>query len=444
MNIRKKRKVIKALSNIAFSSPVLRLALPSILSNITVPLLGMVDTAIVGHMDSPIYLAAIAMGSTMLSMMYWIFNFLRMSTTGLVAQAYGAANEVLALAHLRRSLIIALFIGLLLLLFQQLFYALALSIMQVRSEVYPALSTYFFTCVWAAPAVLMSYSLMGWFVGHRNTRIPMLAALLQNILNIVFSLFFVYVIDCGICGVALGTVLGSWCGVGYMFYRLRLSGIGFSDLMYGCWNFSLVSKTSYYTQDIAFFLRTLCLVLVTVYFTRAGSRQSESILAANSVLMQLFVLVSFFMDGFANAAEALCGEFYGAGNRMGMHRILRVLMCWGLCVALFFCILYLIAGPWLLSLLTNQTEVLALAVKYLPWLVYMPLCAFLAFMWDGIFVGLTRGVWMLWGMVVSVVIFFLLWFLLEDNLANHALWLCFDTYLLVRGLFSTFLWWFRA
>lgn len=408
---------------------ILSLALPSIVSNITVPLLGMVDTAIVGHMGDAKYIAAIALGGTAFSMMYWVFAFLRMSTSGLIAQAYGAGNDALAQDVLRKSLFLAAAIASLILVLQLPLFHGAVFLTSARTDVLDELCTYFFTCVWGAPAILLNYSLSGWFIGRQDTRTPMFAAILQNVMNIVLSLVFVYLLDMSILGVALGTVLGAWSGTVYMSFRLRrsVSGLLSATAQGIAWG-SLFSIN----RDI--FLRTLCLVSVTVYFTRAGSEQAEGILEANAILMQLFMFFSFFIDGFANAGEALSGRFYGAADGRGLRDSIRALFRWGAGLALSFALLYFLAGEYILQMLTNHPRVLALAADYLPWLCAMPLLSFPAFVWDGIFIGLTRSRQMFLSMLCAMLVFFALWLVLRQSIQNHALWLAFDAYLLTRGV----------
>ncbi len=389
----------------------------------------MVDTAIVGHMGDARYIAAIALGGTAFSMMYWVFAFLRMSTSGLIAQAYGADDEVLATDVLRKSLLLAAAIASLILLLQFPLFRGAAWLTAARAEALHEFATYFFTCVWGAPAILLNYSLSGWFIGRQDTRTPMYAAILQNVVNIILSASFVYLLDMGIRGVALGTVLGAWSGTLYMAFCLRRSARSlFSPIGQGIGWGSLFSIN----RDI--FLRTLCLVAVTVYFTRAGSEQTTGILEANAILMQLFIFFSFFIDGFANAGEALSGRFYGAGDRRGLSDSIRALFRWGAGMALLFALSYSIAGKFVLQLLTNHPQVLAVAADYLPWLCVMPLLAFPAFVWDGIFIGLTRSRQMFLSMLCAMLVFFVLWFAMRHIIQNHALWLAFDAYLLTRGV----------
>lgn len=409
------------------SREILRLAIPSIVSNITVPLLGMVDTTIVGHLGSPAFIAAISLGGTAFSVLYWLFAFLRMSTSGLVSQAFGAADEGRSADVMRKSLSLGMAISAGILLLQVPLFHFVLWLTPARQDVLLPLQTYYYMCVWGAPAILLSYCLSGWFIGRQDTKTPMFAAILQNVVNILLSLFFVYTLDMSIRGVALGTVLGAWSGMLFMLLRLRR------------WDFSQKSARfigwgRFFSINKDIFFRTLCLVAVTVYFTRAGSLQREGVLEANAVLMQLFMLFSFFMDGFANAGEALSGRFYGSRDALRLGEMIRELFVWGGGMGIFFSLIYRMGGEWLLSVFTDQRSVLLTARDFLPWIWVMPLAGFAAFLWDGVFIGLTRSRQMFQSMASAMLVFFGLWFSLRGWLGNHALWLAFDAYLLTRGM----------
>lgn len=413
------------------SREILRLAVPSIVSNITVPLLGMVDTTIVGHLGSPAYIAAISLGGTAFSVVYWVFAFLRMSTSGLVSQAYGAADRARSADVMRKSLSLGLIISAAILLLQVPLFHFVLLLMPARPDVLLPLHTYYYVCVWGAPAILLSYCLSGWFIGCQDTRTPMFAAILQNVVNILLSLFFVCQLGMSIRGVALGTVLGAWSGMLFMF--LRLGRAGFLQK-----NAHSIAWGRFFSINKDIFLRTFCLVAVTVYFTRAGSLQREGVLEANAVLMQLFMLFSFFMDGFANAGEALSGRFYGSRDARRLGEMIRELFVWGGGMGLFFSLLYMLGGEWVLSVFTNQRGVLLTARDFLPWIWALPLAGFSAFLWDGVFIGLTRSRQMFLSMAAAMLLFFALWFSLHSLMENHALWLAFDAYLLARGMLQ---WW---
>ena len=444
------RSLIFNIQSSIFKSPIFRLALPSVVTNITVPLLGLVDTTIVGHMGRAEHIAAVAIGTTIFNMTYWLFGFLRMGTTGLVSQAHGEGNEAAVREGLVRSLLLGLFFSLCLLFLQVPILRLALWLMQPSQEVARYAAEYFRVCIWGAPAVLASYSLTGWFIGRQDTRTPMWVAILQNLLNILCTLLFVFGFGMGVRGVALGTVAGVYGGCLFAAHRAhredrrrsestgasigeagREAGMNLKDSVR-----SLFSTSSVY---IYIFLRTLCLVAVTVYFTTAGSRMGTLTLDANTLLMQFFIVFSYFTDGLANAAEALSGDYVGRGDGAGLRQVVRRLFLWGFTLALLFTLLYAAAGSSLLALLTNQPSVLAFARPYLPWVFVVPLVSFAAFVWDGVYIGMTLAARMFLSMFLSAVVFFSLWFLLGSRYGNHALWLAFLAYLGTRSLMQTLL-----
>ena len=441
-----------------FSSPILKLALPSVITNITVPLLGLVDTTIVGHMGRAEYIGAIAIGTTIFNMLYWLFAFLRMGTTGIVSQAFGARDQRLVSESLRRSLLWALLIALALIALQTPLLRFSLWLMKPEPELAQYASEYFRVCIWGAPAMLASYSLTGWFIGMQDTRTPMWMAILQNLTNILCTLLFVFVLHLGVRGVALGTVVGLYTGVltapllsplkGEELLRMLLRKGDRRDKGQGESPSSLLPSLGGVGGGL--FLRTLCLVAVTVYFTTAGSRLGGLYLDANALLMQFFIVFSYFTDGLANAAEALSGEYVGRRDREGLLRVVRQLFLWGFGLALVFTALYASCGSLFLSLLTHQQAVVQTAHAYLPWVVAIPLVAFCAFVWDGVYIGMTRTTHMFVSMLVSALVFFASWFLLHhftqsqadfraSQLGNHALWFSFLAYLATRSLMQTVL-----
>lgn len=421
---------------------ILRLALPSVVSNITVPLLGLIDLAIVGHLGSEHYIAAIAIGTTIFSMVYWLFAFLRMGTTAVISQAYGADDHATIRVELKRALLFALLIALVLLLMQQPLLALSLGILSPEAAVVPHASTYYHIAVWGAPAMLVNYCLCGWYVGMHDTRRPMMMAIVQNLTNIVVSLLFVMLLGMGVAGVALGTLVGVYAGMVY-----GLLGLRGRDLFASChhqddWvQLRMVGRIKrFMTVSRDIFFRTLCIVAVTVYFTSAGSRQGAMVLDANALLMQLFVIFSYFTDGLANAGEALAGASAGRGDECELRLVVRRLLLWGGGLAAAFACVYIIGAEGFLGLLTDQLGIIIEARRYLPWVWAVPFVGILAFVWDGVFIGMayTRG--MLLSMTVAAATFFGVWFALQTKMANHALWLAFDMYLLMRGLVQTILW----
>ena len=402
------------------------------------------------------YIGAIAIGTTIFNMLYWLFAFLRMGTTGIVSQAFGARDQRLVSESLRRSLLWALLIALALIALQTPLLRFSLWLMKPEPALAQYASEYFRVCIWGAPAMLASYSLTGWFIGMQDTRTPMWMAILQNLTNILCTLLFVFVLHLGVRGVALGTVIGIYAGV--LFAATRLTPLTPSLLARGR-DYIRTRLTPLAPSLLArgresvffpIFLRTLCLIAVTVYFTTAGSRLGGLYLDANALLMQFFIVFSYFTDGLANAAEALSGEYVGRRDREGLLRVVRQLFRWGFGLALVFTALYASCGSLFLSLLTNQQAVVQTAHAYLPWVVAIPLVAFCAFVWDGVYIGMTRTKHMFVSMLVSALVFFASWFLLHhftqsqadfhaSQLGNHALWFSFLAYLGTRSLMQTLL-----
>ena len=418
---------------------ILRIALPSIVSNITVPLLGLVDVAIVGHLGSPAYIGAIAVGGLMFNIIYWLFAFLRMGTSGLTAQALGRRDLTEAVCLLLRSLLIAGAVALALLALQVPIRQTAFLLIRPTGEVARWAATYFHICIWGAPAMLGLYGLTGWYLGMQNSRIPMLVAITQNVVNIAASLSFVYFGGMKVEGVALGTLVAQWAGL--------LMGLGLWLASYGrlrkyirqawrrVWQREALARFFRVNRDI--FLRTLCLVAVTMFFTSAGAAQGDVVLAVNTLLMQLFTLFSYVMDGFAYAGEALSGRHIGARNHAAFRLTVRRLFLWGAGMAAAFTLLYAVGGEAFLGLLTDEREVIAASQDYFYWAIAIPVAGVTAFTWDGIFIGATATRGMLASMAVAAACFFALYFGLRESLGNHALWLAFIAYLATRGIVLT-------
>ena len=416
---------------------ILYLAIPSIVSNITVPLLGLCDVVVMGHVGGALHIGAIAVGSMIFNVMYWLFGFLRMGTSGFTAQALGGRNIPLAVTMLHRGLLVALSIGLLLLLFQWPLQELMFSLMQLTAEVMPFCASYYYICIWGAPAMLGLYVLMGWLVGMQNTRIPMLLAIGQNVINIGLSLLLVIGFGLEIRGVAIGTMVAQWATflIGIAVVRryygkvLRRHSSRWKELTQGLGRFFSIN------MDI--FLRTVCLVAVNLYFTSSGAMQGAEILAANTLLMQFFMFFSYVMDGFAFAGEALAGKCYGAGNHVLLRQTIGHIFAWGLLVAMIFSVAYWLGGTSILNLMTTDANVVHTATNYLWWAVAVPFSGMAAFVWDGVFIGTLKARGMLLSCAMATFCFFLVYILLFPSLRNHALWLAFIVYLLVRGLVQT-------
>lgn len=416
---------------------ILGLAVPSIISNITVPLLGLVDVSIVGHLGSATYIGAIAVGGMLFSMIYWIFGFLRMGTSGLTAQAYGRRDLAEVILLFVRSLGIAFGLALLLIMLQYPILKVAFTLIDATPAIKDLASLYFRICIWGAPAVLGLYSFAGWFVGMQNSRFPMYIAITQNVVNIAASLFFVFVWNRGVAGVAMGTLVAQYAGLlmasllWYGYYRRLWQKLNWQMLT------DYEAMRSFFILNRDIFFRTLCLVAVTTYFTSRGAEQGDIILAVNTLMMQLFTLYSYIMDGFAYAGEALTGRYVGAHNQADLRRMIRTLFAWGVGLALAFTLLYGIGGSSFLGLLTNEQEVLNASSDYFYWVLAIPLAGMAAFLWDGIYIGATASRQMLYSMLVASVSFFILQRIFQQQMGNHALWMAFIAYLFLRGLVQT-------
>ena len=412
---------------------ILHIALPSIVSNITVPLLGLVDVAIVGHLGSAAYIGAITVGGMLFNMAYWLFAFLRMGTSGLTAQAYGRGDRAETVRVLVRALGVALAIGVALVALSRPVADVAFRLIPCSPEVEASARVYFALLVWGAPAVLGLYGFAGWFVGMQNARFPMAVAITQNVVNIVASAALVFGLGWQVEGVAAGTLIAQYAGLlmavagWWRGYRADTRGVSLRPVT----DSAALSRFFAVNRDI--FLRTLCLIAVTVCFTSSGAAAGDTVLAANALLMQLFMLFSYVMDGFAYAGEALAGRYVGAADAAGFRRTVRRLFGWGLVLAVAFTLAYGAGGRTFLSLLTSETSVVGMAMAYLPWAVAIPLTSFAAFLFDGIFIGATATGRMLLAMAVASSVFFISYYLLTDTLGNHALWLAFLAYLGARS-----------
>jgi len=335
---------------------ILQIALPSIVSNITVPLLGLIDVAIVGHLGSPAYIGATAVGGMLFNIIYWIFGFLRMGTSGMTSQAYGKRDLPEIVRLLIRSVGIGLAVALCLILLQVPIRQAAFQIIRPTEEVREMATLYFHICIWGAPAMLGLYGLSGWYIGMQNSRIPMYIAITQNIVNIMASLSLVCFFGMKVEGVALGTLIAQYAGflMGLVLWMNRYGKLKKYIVWKGVLQKEAMIRFFQVNRDI--FLRTLCLVAVTLFFTSAGASQGEIILAVNTLLMQLFTLFSYVMDGFAYAGEALSGRYIGARNRKAFTDTVRHLFIWGAGLTVLFTLVYASGGNAFLALLTERNN----------------------------------------------------------------------------------------
>ena len=410
---------------------ILRIALPAIITNVTVPLLGLVDTAIVGHMGDAAYIGAIAVGAMIFNLVYWVFSFLRMGTSGMTAQAWGRKDLAEIQQMLTHSLALSTLTSLLLLVLQWPLCQLMLAIIGPSADVRPLAATYFYIVVWGAPASLGLFSLTGWYIGMQNTLIPMFISITQNVVNILVSLVLVFGFHMKVEGVALGTIIAQYTGFLMGLVLLARRYKKHINIKYTKLRLSNLTPFIHVNQNI--FLRTLCLVAVNLFFTSAGARQSTTILAVNTLLLQLYLLFSYIMDGFAYAGEALGGRYWGAGDMPAFRSTVRRLFGWGAIMTVIFTLVYVMGGMPFLRLLTDEPGVVEASHDYVWWAYLIPICGVAAFIWDGIFIGTTQTRGMLLSAALAAIVFFALALGLLSVMGNHGLWLAMVFYLFMRG-----------
>jgi len=411
-----------------------RIAAPMILSNISVPLLGMVDTGVTGHLEDAVYLGAVAIGSTIFGFLYAGFNFLRMGTTGITAQAHGAGNEGELKLILGQALIVSMAIALALLLLQIPIATMAMPLLGPEPRVALFANEYFSIRIWSAPATLANYVLIGWFLGLQNARIPLYIVLIINLTNIILDLIFVLILDMKVAGVAAASVIAEFTGLIFAIFcahqavKHRGGRIVLSRLS------KLPEYTAYLKVNAHLLVRTMALVFTFAFVTAAGARLGGLVLAANAVLMNMLALISFALDGFAHAAEALVGKAVGAKNKKALQQTVRLTLKWSLYVSVLLSLFFVGGGKILIRLLTDLPDVIEIASQYIPWFYVLPLIGVWSYLYDGVFVGATRAREMRNIMLFSTFAVFLpAWYAFQE-LGNHGLWLAFTIFLASRGI----------
>ncbi|MGB2579652.1 MATE family multidrug resistance protein [Elusimicrobium simillimum] len=416
---------------------ILNLAIPNIITNVTIPLLGMVDSAIAGHLESELYIGAVAVAAMIFNFIYWNFSFLRMGTSGFTAQAYGADNKKETVNILLRSLLVAFVAGLIIIMLQPLLLWLAFLFIKATPQTQAYAAQYFHVYIWAAPFVLGTYAMTGWYIGMQDAKTPMFVAITTNLINILLSVIFVFVFNMQLRGLALGTALAQVCGFALTVILWNKKYSHLKQYLSSHFIKNLADFKPFFKVNTNIFLRSLGLILVTVFFTSASAAMGDMTLAANSLLMQFFMLFSFMMDGFAYAAEALAGKYFGARDKAGFNTVIKYIFMWGGGVTLVATAIYALFMPNVLALLTDKVNIIAAAQQYRWWAVFIPLAGFAAFLWDGIFVGITASRQMRNAMFAAVALFFILFYLLSPYMGNNALWLAFICYLAARGVMQT-------
>lgn len=414
---------------------ILRLSIPNIVTNITVPLLGLVDLAMMGHLGNAVFIGAIALGSTVFNIIYSGFAFLRMGTSGFTAQAYGAKkNDEISLI-LYRSLSVGLLLAGLLILFQYPIQWLAFRLLDGSTEVTALAREYFFIRIFSAPATLALYALFGWFLGLQNARIPMILAIVINLINISLNFVFIFGFGMKSDGVALASVLAQYSGlllgIILLFTKYKTYLKKFSLALV----FQLEALKKFFKVNADIFIRTLLLLFVLAFFTSKSAEMGDNILAVNTLLFQFFFIFSYFADGFAFAGEALAGKAKGAGDANLLRLTIRKLFYWGWGAGIAFVLLFAIGYKPMLYLLTDNEQLTTLAKQYRYWVILLPLTSFAAFIWDGIYIGVTASIAMRNSMIVAAILIFLpSYYLGVPLLGSHSLWLALHLFMISRGL----------
>lgn len=418
---------------------ILRLSLPAIVSNITVPLTGIFDTAIAGHLGADSFIGSIAVGAMMLNVTFWLFGFLRMGTTGLTAQAFGENDDLRLRRIFTRTFLLGALIGLALLLLSEPLSRMLLATVAPDAAVAQSARQYYLICLCAAPAMLSTTAIQGWLFGMQTTLLPMIVSISVNILNIALSLTLVYIFRLGFVGIALGTLGANWCGllIALLLARTKRRGNLFCTLrqLRGRGEIKRLFRVN---GDI--FFRSGCIMAVSLSVTAIGARLGELTLATNALMMQFFHFFSFFMDGLAFTAEALTGRFAGARNFKDLRRSRRALLLWSGAIAAIFIAIYTLFPEAITSLMTDSPRVGANMVRYHLWLTLIPPLTVAAFIYDGFYIGLTATRRMLLATAMAAALFFLICFLhaADGSLRlqlpdNNRLWTAFLSYLFLRG-----------
>lgn len=418
-----------------------RLAWPLILSNITVPLLGLVDTAVVGHLSGPHHLGAVALGASTFSALFYTVVALRMGTTGLIAQAFGAGDRLELQAGLFRTLALAIFLAFILILLTKPVLSVAGWIFSPTERVEAGLGVYLQIRLLAAPAALANMVLLGWLLGVQDAKSPLYLLLLGNGLNMVLDILFVFGLGFEVAGVAWATVIAEYAtlGLGAWLVWRRLDGLHPSLTWRHLLNWPAIRRLAAVNGDIV--LRSLVLQIAFVSLAALGSRQGEVILAVNTLLLTMLHLSAFALDGFAFAASTLVGRHAGARDRPAMQAAVKAGLLWCFLFALAITLVFAIGGPSLVWLVTDIEEVRNEALIYLPYAVAGPLLGAVAFLFDGVYVGATRTAEMRNGMVAAVIVFGTSAWLLMPPFGNHGIWLAYHAFMITRGIWLGVVYW---
>lgn len=407
---------------------------PIMLSNLATPLLGLVDTAIMGHLDDSRYLAAVAIGATIFSMLLWSVAFVKASTTGLTAQNFGQKKFSEVKTIVIQALFLSTCISILMLLAQSLLWHFFAFVFTPPKEVFIELQQYYSIRIWGIPAALFTYVIIGWYIGLQNTRLPMLIAITTNILNAFLNWLFVYPFQMGVTGVALGTLCSEYFGLALGIFVLIKTLRHLPNQTHWHTVFNMKSYQKLIHANVDYFIRTLFLMSTFAFFTRQGSTMGKDYLAVNELLKNFLILMALALDGFAHAAEALAGAAWGSRNRAYFFEILKTIAIWSIATAFLLTLLFGLGGKLLVHMLTDLPNIMTLADQYIIWIIPLPLIAVWCFLMDGIFIGITDTKVMRNNMIFSSLFVFLPLCFLTQPLGNHGLWLALWGFFIARGI----------
>ncbi|MEN6619608.1 MAG: MATE family efflux transporter [Rikenellaceae bacterium] len=416
---------------------ILKLAGPSILANITVPLVGMVDLGIAGRLGDASSIGAIAIATMLFDLLYWNMGFLRVGTGGYTAQAYGRRDFPDAMKVLVQAVGTALIATLFIWSIQYVFFEVAFLVIDSTPQVEQLAKEYFYIRIWAAPATLSLFAFKGWFIGMQNSVSPMIVDIMVNIMNVLLSLFFTIYLGMGISGIALGTLVAQYLGLAAalllmliyykkLFKYIRIKG-----------SLKLREMKNFFVMNGNLFIRSVCFLLIYSGFTSIAARYGDNLLAVSTIMMKLMLLYSYFIDGFAYAGEALTGRFIGAKDLSSLKKAIKLIFLWCIAIGVVSTFAYFFAGEPLFRLMTNNETVIKASREFLPWLLVMPLISCIAFTWDGIFIGATASAAIRNTMILSVISFFACFYLFENKLGIQALWIGYAMHLVVRSVVMT-------
>ncbi|MDO4511441.1 MAG: MATE family efflux transporter [Bacteroidales bacterium] len=419
---------------------ILRIAVPAIVTNVTIPLLGLLDTAIAGHLDGgsgATYIGAVAVGAMMFNLIYWNFGFLRMGTSGLTAQAFGRGDKAEAGRVLQHATALGLLIALAIIALQWPLQWITLLAIGPSEEVRSLALTYFYIGVWGAPPTLMMMGIKGWMLGMQDSRRPMVISIGVNVLNIALSVVAVFGLGMGFKGIIVGTVVAEWIGLAYSTWLLRrhythyIKGINLAQAL------RFEGAGRFFKVNSHIFARSTMMMLQALFFTAAGARSGDMTLAVNTLILQMAILFSYFMDGIAFAGEAVAGKYCGRGDVASEHSCVRHLFGWAAVLTAATALLYAIFPQEIFSLLTNDGSVVEHALHYRWWCAAVPVAGMAAYVWDGVFIGLTRTREMMLAVGIALAAFLLAYYLLPTTMGNHALWLAYAIFLATRSMIQT-------